>query len=346
MNPLFAEPRWLWLAVLGPLLLMLVYRYSAWARRRQLAQLAAPHFLRELLHSHSPLRRALKQALLVLAVAGIGLALARPQWGEQANSGQLFGQDVVFVLDCSRSMLASDVRPSRLQRAKLAILDFVQRRGHGRVGLVAFAGQSFLQCPLTYDYGAFQEALTIIDDKTIPIPGTDLGQALDEGYHALQKTERQKILVAVTDGEDLEKGGVKVAEKLAKEGVVAFTVGVGTPAGAEIELVNEQGKTELLRDANGEVVRSRLDEPTLRAIAQATHGAYYPLGPLGEGLAKVRIAAESLNQTAGAEPGRKLGVDRFQVPLAGALVLLVTASFLLLRNALVRWLAERRAQQL
>ena len=103
MNPHFAEPRWLWLAVLGPLLLMLVYRYSAWARRRQLAQLAAPHFLRELLHSHSPLRRALKQALLVLAVAGIGLALARPQWGEQANAGQLFGQDVVFVLDCSRS---------------------------------------------------------------------------------------------------------------------------------------------------------------------------------------------------------------------------------------------------
>src|ERR1043166_5119039 len=233
MNPHLAEPRWLWLAVLGPLVLIVLHRYSAWARRRQLSQLAAPHFLEELLGSHSPLRRAAKQSLLVL-----GVALARPQWGEQANAGQFIGQDVVFVLDCSRSMLASDVRPSRLQRAKLAILDFVQRRGRGRVGLVAFAGQSFLQCPLTYDYGAFQEALSTIDDKTIPIPGTDLGQALDEGYHALQKTERQKILVAVTDGEDLEKGGVKVAEKLAKEAVVIFTVGVGTPAGAEIEIVN------------------------------------------------------------------------------------------------------------
>ena len=293
-----------------------------------MAQLDAPHFLEDLIRSYSPLRRVAKNAFLVVAVSGIGLALARPQWGERANTGHTLGQDVVFVLDCSRSMLASDVLPSRLQRAKLAMLDFVQRRGRGRVGLVAFSGQAFLQCPLTFDYGAFQEALTIIDDKTIPVPGTDIGRALDEAVHALQKNEQQKLLVVVTDGEDLEKGGVKMAEDLAKQHVVVFTIGVGTAAGAEIQIVNEQGKPELLRDANGEVVRSRLDEPTLRAIAQATHGAYYPLGPLGEGLAKVRIAAESLIQTAGAAPGRRLGVDRFHVPLAGALVLLVVESLI------------------
>src|SRR5438067_13934868 len=112
MNPHFAEPRWLWLAVLGPLLLLALHRYSAWARRRQLAQLAAPQFLEELTRSHSPFRRAFKNTLLVLTVAGIGLALARPQWGEQTNPGHSLGQDVVFVLDCSRSMLASDVAPS------------------------------------------------------------------------------------------------------------------------------------------------------------------------------------------------------------------------------------------
>src|SRR5438477_13147748 len=233
-NPHFAEPRWLWLAVLGPLALLLLHRYAAWARDRQLAQLAAPDFLQRLVGSHSPLRRGIKNGFLVLVLAGIGLALARPQWGEASNVGQLLGQDVVFVLDCSRSMLASDVRPSRLQRAKLAIIDFVQRRGRGRVGLVAFAGQAFLQCPLTFDYGAFQEALTVIDDKTIPVPGTDIGRALDEGFHALQKSERQKVLVVLTDGEDLEKHGIKMAEDLAKEHVVVFTIGVGTSAGAEI----------------------------------------------------------------------------------------------------------------
>ncbi len=116
-----------------------------------------------------------------------------------------------------------------------------------------------------------------IDDKTIPVPGTDIGRALDEAFRAMDKKQRPKVLVLLTDGEDLEKGGVRTAEALAKQGVVVFTVGVGTPAGAEIQILNEQGKPELVRDSNGEVVRSRLDETTLRAIAQATHGAYYPL---------------------------------------------------------------------
>ena len=333
-NPHFAEPRWLWLVVLAPLLLAALQRYSAWARQKQLAQIAAPHFVEELTRSFSPARRALKNALLVLAAAGVGLALARPQWGEQAEISHLYGQDTLFILDCSRSMLASDVAPSRLQRARLAILDYVQRRGHGRVGLVAFAGQAFLQCPLTFDYGAFQDALMVIDDKTIPVPGTDVGRALDEAYRAMDKGARPKVLVLLTDGEDLEQGGVRTAAALAKQGVVVFTVGVGTPAGGEIQLVNEQGKPELVRDSRGEVVRSRLDEPTLRAIAQATRGAYYPLGPLGEGLAKVRLALETLNTGSGSAPARKFGVDRFHWPVAAVLILLVAESLIGTRRRL------------
>ena len=333
-NPHFAEPRWLWLAVLAPLLLAALQRYSDWARRKQLAQIAAPHFVEELTRSASPVRRALKQVLLVLAAAGVGLALARPQWGEQAEVSHSFGQDILFIMDCSRSMLASDVAPNRLQRARLAILDYVQRHGHGRVGLVAFAGQAFLQCPLTFDYGAFQDALMAIDDKTIPVPGTDVGRALDEAVRAMDKTQRPKLLVLLTDGEDLEKGGVRTAEALAKQGVVVFTVGVGTAAGAEIQMLNEQGKLELVRDSRGETVRSRLDEPTLRAIAQVTHGAYYPLGPLGEGLAKVRLALENLSAASAGAPARKLGVDRFHWLVAGVLVLLVVESLIGTRRRL------------
>ena len=333
-NPHFAEPRWLWLAMLAPLLLAALQRYSDWARRKQLAQIAAPHFVEELTRSASPVRRALKQVLLVLAAAGVGLALARPQWGEQAEVSHSFGQDILFIMDCSRSMLASDVAPNRLQRARLAILDYVQHHGHGRVGLVAFAGQAFLQCPLTFDYGAFQDALMAIDDKTIPVPGTDVGRALDEAVRAMAKTQRPKLLVLLTDGEDLEKGGVRTAEALAKEGVVVFTVGVGTAAGAEIQMLNEQGKLELVRDSRGETVRSRLDEPTLRAIAQVTHGAYYPLCPLGEGLAKVRLALENLSAASAGAPARKLGVDRFHWPVAGVLALLVVESLIGTRRRL------------
>jgi Ca-activated chloride channel homolog len=327
-HPHFAEPRWLWLAVCGPLALVVLQQYSAWMRQRQLSQIAAPAFLGELTRSHSPARRVFKNALLVLAFLGIGLALARPQWGEQAETSRIFGQDIVFLLDCSRSMLATDVSPNRLERAKLAILDFIQRRQQGRIGLVAFAGQAFLQCPLTFDYGAFQDSLREIDARTIPVPGTDIGRALDEGFRALDKNDRQKLLVLITDGEDLEKGGTRAAEQMAKQGVVVFTLGVGTPAGAEIQILTEQGKPELVRDKKGEVVHSRLDEPTLRSIAQVTHGQYYPLGPIGEGLSKVRLDVENLSFQSGAGPARKLGVDRFHIPVAAVLVLLVIESII------------------
>jgi Ca-activated chloride channel family protein len=327
-HPHFAEPRWLWLAVLGPLALVVLHRYAAWARRNQLAQFASPDFVKDLTRSHSPARRTLKHTLLVLAVAGFGLALARPQWGEQQDAGHLLGQDTLFVLDCSRSMLATDVLPSRLQRAKLAILDYVQHYGRGRVGLVAFAGQAFLQCPLTFDYGAFQDTLMIIDDKTIPIPGTDVGRGLDEGFRAMEKSGRQKVMVLITDGEDLEEGGVRMAEALGKQGAVVFTVGVGTPAGAQIQFLDEQGRTQLVRDGKGQPVLSRLDEKTLRAIAQAAHGSYSPLGTAGEGLAKVRLAVEAMDTKSGSTPGRKFGVDRYHLPVAAALLLLVAESLI------------------
>lgn len=327
-HPHFAEPRWLLVAFLGPLVLVGLQWYSSWARHRQLARIATPRFVEELTRSHSPLRRLFKNALLVLAVVGIGLALARPQWGQQEEAGQTLGEDIVFILDCSRSMLATDVSPNRLLRAKLAISDFMRRHAHSRLGLVAFAGQAFLQCPLTFDYSAFEDALMAVDDRTIPIPGTDVGIALEEGYRALEKGERHKLLVLITDGEDLEKGGVHTAERLAKEGVTIFTIGVGTPAGSEIQIINDQGRPEFVKDNKGEIVHSRLDEPTLRNIAQTTHGAYYPLGPLGEGLAKVRNTVETMNLSSGSAPARKFGVDRFHWAIAAVLLLLVAESLI------------------
>src|SRR5215472_18034255 len=116
--PHFAEPAWLWLAICGPLSLLALQFYSGHVRQKQLAGIAAPNFIEQLIRSHSQLRRKFKNGLLVLAVAGVGLALARPQWGQREETGQTLGDDVVFILDCSRSMLATDVTPSRLQRAK------------------------------------------------------------------------------------------------------------------------------------------------------------------------------------------------------------------------------------
>ncbi|HWF18366.1 MAG TPA: VWA domain-containing protein [Verrucomicrobiae bacterium] len=333
-HPHFAEPGWLWLALLAPVALVLLQRYAAWARKRQLTLFAAPELLADLLRSHSPARRVVKNIFLVLAIAAMGIALARPQWGETTEISQTLGEDILFVLDCSKSMLATDVAPSRLTRAKYAILDFVQKHGRGRVGLVAFSGQAFLQCPLTFDYDAFREALLAVDEKTIPVPGTDIGRALDEGFRAMEKNERHKVMVLVTDGEDLENSGVNTAKTLAEKGIVVHAIGVGTTAGSPIQVVNDRGLPETLRDRDGAVVVSHLDETTLTAIANATHGSYEPLGSLGEGLNRVRKLVEDSSNTAQSSKMRKLGVDRFYIPVGLLTMLLAVESLIGTRRKL------------
>ena len=308
--------------------------YAAQRRRKQLAALAAPELLPDLLRSHSPARRIFKSLLLIAGIAGMGLALARPQWGETTEQSRALGEDILFALDCSKSMLAADVPPNRLERAKYAILDFVQKHGRGRVGLLAFAGQAFLQCPLTFDYDAFRESLLAVDENTIPIAGTDIGRALDEGYLAMEKNDRRKILVLVTDGEDLEKTGIARAQALAQSNIVIYTVGVGTAAGSMVHVVNEQGTPEILRDDQGQTVVSRLDASTLSAIAQATHGSYHPLGTLGEGLNEVRRRVEDSATRSDAASTRKLGVDRFHFAVAAVIALLVLESLIGTRRRL------------
>jgi Ca-activated chloride channel family protein len=322
----FAEPGWLWLALAGPVLLAFLFAYAARARREQLARMASPHALAALTVSHSPARRHLKNALVLTAVFLAGLALARPQWGSVEMASARLSEDVVFVLDCSLSMTATDVLPSRMERAKFAMLDFVQRQSHGRVGLVTFAGSAFIQCPLTFDTDAFAETLQAVDEKTMPVPGTDIGRALDEAYHAMDKGSHRKLVVLLTDGEDLQTSGIAQAKQLATNGVVVFTIGVGTADGKEIQMHNAAGQLEWVRDDKGQIVRSHLDEATLRKIAEATGGSYFPLGTLGEGLAHIRPAIQALESRDDRRQMARQGVERFYLPLALMLALLVIES--------------------
>jgi Ca-activated chloride channel family protein len=324
-DPHFAEPAWLWLAVLGPAALLGLQAYASRLRLRQLEHLASSRFLASLLESVSPARRRMKQGLLLLALAGLGITLARPQWGRLPESVQTASEDVLFLLDASRSMLAEDVRPNRLERAKLAILDFLQTHPGGRVGLVVFAGQAFLQCPLTFDHEAFRESLVAVDTGSIPVGGTDLGRALDEARHALENPGDRQIMIILSDGEDLAEQGIKVAGELARQSLVLHTVGIGTATGGEIRITNPQGQPEVVRDEVGRIVRTRLDEDTLRRIAAATGGTYQPLGALGEGLVKIQLELETA-RTRDTRPGTGGGVERFHAPLAAVLLLLVAES--------------------
>jgi Ca-activated chloride channel homolog len=326
--PHFAEPRWLWLALLAPGLLTLMQRYAARARHSDLSRFLADPLMADLLRSHSPVRRMLKNILLILACMTIGIAMARPQWGRQARTERILGEDILFLIDCSRSMLTTDVRPNRLARAKLAVLDYVQRYGRGRVGLVAFAGQAFLQCPLTDDYEAFHDALMAIDERTIPVPGTDLGRALDEARLAMESNQRRKLMVLVSDGEDLENRGIESAKTLSREGAVIFTIGVGTARGAPVPLDNDQTIGQFVRDKKGQVVESHLDEPTLKSIARLAGGTYQPLGSLGEGMSQLHQLVDAHWRRPGLSPAPQDSIDRYYFPVAAVILLLVGESLI------------------
>jgi Ca-activated chloride channel family protein len=280
--------------------------------------------LDRLLESLSPVRRGLKIALILLGVAFLGMAIARPQWGQERDTTTGTGEDTIFVLDTSKSMLAADVLPNRLERAKLAIQDYLRRHARGRVGLVVFAGQAFLQCPLTLDYDAFSDTLHMVDVNAIPVGGSDLARALDEATRALEKNEGRRVVVLITDGEDLAGSGVKTAEKLGTKGVTVYTVGVGTEAGTVVQVQSETGGgLQPLLDDKGQAVVSRLDEKTLDQIAEATGGEYQRLGTIGDGMDKVRHAVANVSSRNRDAIVRTRGIDRYHWPLAVALLLLL-----------------------
>jgi Ca-activated chloride channel family protein len=334
--PHFENPLCLWVPVLSLLALGTLIFIAYAARRRQLAAFVHDSVLSRLLQTYSPLRRGIKDGLILLAVALFGLALARPQWGQETDTTVVSGEDTIFVLDTSKSMLAADVRPNRLDRAKLAIEDYLRRHGRGRVGLVVFAGQAFLQCPLTLDYNAFSDTLRSVDVNAIPVAGSDLGRALDEGSRALEKNEGRKLLVLLTDGEDLAGSGVRKATALVEKGIVVYTVGVGTPAGSVIQVPADSGGLQPLLDGEGRPVVSRLDEKTLAEIAQKTGGEYQLLGGIGDGMDKVRQAVSAATESGRDQLVRRRGVDRFHWPLGIALLLLLVEPLIKLRRSLVQ----------
>ena len=288
-----------------------------------LQRFAAAHLLEKLTESVSPGRRTTKRILLIIAVASIFVALARPQVGFQWKEVKRKGIDILMAVDTSKSMLANDVKPNRLERSKLGIMDFVSRLEGDRVGLIPFAGTAFLMCPLTLDYDAFRRSLHALDTGIIPQGGTDIGSAIREAEFAFSNDANHKILVLVTDGEDLEGEALNAAKEAAQKGLTIYTVGVGTPAGELIPL-ERRGKGSFVKDDQGQLIKSRLDEMMLQNIAETTGGQYEPLGQQAEGLDAIYKQKLSLvPKHELSERMQKVPIDRFEWPLLLALILLV-----------------------
>jgi Ca-activated chloride channel family protein len=220
-------------------------------------------------------RRLWKMVLVGTAFLLCIFSLSRPQWGFEWQEIKKTGLDILIAVDVSKSMLARDVKPNRLERSKLAVKDLVKKLNGDRIGLVAFAGTAFLQCPLTIDYNGFLLTLDDLNTETIPRPGTSISGAIREGIDALKGTDKKfKIMILITDGEELEGSAMNAAAEAAQAGVRIYCVGVGTAEGELIPAVDEHGERAYLADRTGRVVKSRLNEDLLKRIAVATGGSY------------------------------------------------------------------------
>ncbi len=325
----FASQLWIILGLLALPALAFLYYQAEKNKTRKLAHFAAAKLLLDLASSFSPMKRNIKAILSVTGIFLVLIALARPQWGYVWQETKGKGIDILIALDTSKSMLAEDIRPNRLERAKLAILDLAERAEGDRLGLIAFSGSAFLQCPLTLDYDAFRQTLETVDAGIISRGGTNIAAAIAESQVSFAEKDNFKILVLITDGEDLQEAGIEQARRAAEEGVKIYTVGVGSLAGELIPVRGEDGGVDFLRDEQGNIVKTRLDESTLLSIAEATDGFYTRLGSTGQGLEQVYTEGlQSIPKEEREARLQQIPHERFQWPLGLAVLFLMAETFL------------------
>jgi len=325
----FANPHILWLLLVFPPALMVFFWWS-WRKCQELrTRFIQARLLPGLTVGLSPGRQKVRHGCVVLAVVLLILALARPQWGFDWEAAKMRGLDIVVAIDTSKSMLAADIAPNRLARAKLAALELMQRAKSDRLGLVAFAGSAFLQCPLTVDDSAFRQSVQSLDVNTIPEGGTAVAEAIDTALTAFKEQDNYKVLVLLTDGEDHESGAIEAAKRAAEAGLRIYTIGVGTTEGEILRVQDAKGNSDYVRDEQGNVVKSRLDEDLLRRIAGATEGGVY--WPLRGARVMDELYDQWLAKLPKSEHQEKLirrYHERYHWPLALAVVSLVVETLL------------------
>jgi Ca-activated chloride channel family protein len=326
----FGNKNLLWLLLVIPPLLALFFWWAMQARQKLLTQFIEARLLSQLTVGISLQRRKISFAFLILAVALLIVALARPQYGFDLQEIEQRGLDIVVAIDTSKSMLTTDIAPDRLERAKLAALELMQDAKADRLGLVAFAGNAFLECPLTIDNTAFQQSVQALDVNTIPQGGTALASAINTALTAFKEKDHYRVLVLLTDGEDNgdETGALEAAQNAAKEGLKIFTVGIGTAAGDLIRVTDANGNSDYVRDAQGNVVKSHLNEPLLKRIADVTGGFYLPLRGADTMDTLYERGLAPLPKSEGEEKLVKRYHEQFQWPLGVAILLLLAEMFL------------------
>lgn len=266
----FEDPKYLWLLLIIPLL-VLVRMLVWWRRKKQLGLLGDAALLRQLMPDVSKYRPSVKFSLLLAALAMLALVLARPQMGTKISHDKRNGIETIIALDISNSMLAEDVVPSRLEKSKMLIENLVDNFTNDRIGIVVFAGDAFVQLPITSDYVSAKMFLQNIDPSLIATQGTDIGRAIRLSMRSFTQQDKVgRAIIVITDGEDHEGGAVEAAREARKKGINVFILGIGDPKGAPIPLKGGG----YMKDRNGQTVMSALNEQMCREVAQAGSGMY------------------------------------------------------------------------
>jgi Ca-activated chloride channel family protein len=333
----FAHPDYLWLLLLVPLAGVFFYLVHR-LRRRALERFASSMILERLAEDASRAKRVVKAVLALGVIALLAVALANPQVGTRLEEVKQEGVDLFIALDVSMSMKAEDIKPNRLEKAKFEIRSLIRRLTGDRIGLIVFAGDAFTQFPLTTDYNAAYLFLDVVDVDAVPVQGTSLASAIERAMDSFDKEEKTtRVLVLITDGESTEGDAFDVAREAAEAGILIYTIGMGSPAGAPIPVYGSSGRQlDFKRDRMGKVVLSKLDEVSLEELASIGKGKYYRSSATQNELDEIYEDINALQK-------REFGVkrftdyeDRFQYFLALAVLLLILEVMMSERRG--RWL--------
>jgi len=269
----FANPDFLYLLLLLPVLILLWIIRAAW-RKRAVQKLGNTSLVRQLMPEYSIARPIIKFMFQLLALASVIIILARPQFGSRLEEVKKQGVEVIIALDVSNSMLAEDIQPDRLTRAKQALSRLIDNLENDKIGLIVFAGDAYTQIPITTDYISAKMFLSTISPEMVPKPGTAIGAAIDLGMRSFTPGDgKSKAMIIITDGENHEDDPVAKAEEAAKAGIVIHTIGIGSSEGVPVPF-SSRGKKDYLKDNEGNTVITKLDEDILKKIAVNGRGNY------------------------------------------------------------------------
>jgi Ca-activated chloride channel family protein len=268
----FAHVEWLYLLILLPLL-ALFYAYMSARKRKAIAEFGDPGLLATLMPLRSPKRELLKFVLVLVALALVIVGVAGPRFGSKLQQVKQEGVELIIALDVSNSMLAQDIKPSRLQAAKQAIARMVEKLRNDKIGLIVFAGDAYVQLPITTDYSSAKFFLQSIDTEIVPVQGTAIGAAVALALKSFTpESKASKAIIVITDGENHQDDAVLAAKQAREQGIYVHAVGMGLAQGAPIPESRAPG--EYMKDGAGNVIISKLDAETLKAVAKAGEGLF------------------------------------------------------------------------